>query len=466
MDNSTLRNGSNAFHHPLSTREGHFVVELAGLTKTARQVLFNQPLILLYFPFRMGRLSRSDPKSTSQQDLLLPDFRPFYVSRNHIVFDRRGDDIVIIDETSTCGTIIDDRLIGKRANGENYAILVPGPHTIAIGGPGSPFLFQALVRQQKPSDFLALDQSIPDHLPQARQLYRKLCEYESHLLDGPMPGAGDRLQSTLEMARVMANRPDLLEPLRCLASNPVCGAEYVAQHSVNVAIFSIALHTTLKTPQEEMVPIVAATLLHDIGMQEIDKGILSKKGALSKAEFDKIKRHTTVGRELVSGTDSLHEIAAAFTGSHHERIDQSGYPGGTGMLSDRVRLLGFLDAFEALTHDRPHRQAFSLHQAVRMLTKREDSSFDMDTRKAFLNAFSFFPVSSIVKLSTGEVGQVVGINQGRPFAPQVRIIQGKSGSNGKSADGRLVDLGKEHLISILKEIPERELFQRYTMDRF
>jgi HD-GYP domain-containing protein (c-di-GMP phosphodiesterase class II) len=461
MDDSSLRNGDNASFYPLSTRESHFVVELSGLTKTARQVLFNQPLILLYFPFRMGRLSRSDPKSTAQQDLLLPDFRPFYVSRNHIVFDRRGDDIVIIDETSTCGTIIDDRLIGKRANGQDNAILVPGLHTIAIGGPGSPFLFQALVRQQKPSDFLALDHSIPDHLPQARQLYQKLCAYEVRLLEGSLNGGRDHLHAAREMARVMVNRPDFLEPLRCLASNPVCGSEYVAQHSVNVAIFSMVLHTTLKTPQEEIVQIVSATLLHDIGMQEIDKGILSKKGSLSKAEFDEIKRHTTIGRELVSGPESVHEIAVAFAGAHHERIDQSGYPGGTGMLSDRVRLLGFLDAFEALTHDRPHRQAFSLHQAVLMLTKREDSSFDIDTRKVFLNAFSFFPVSSIVKLSTGEIGQVVGINQGKPFAPQVRIIQGQGGAEG--ADGRLVDLGKDHLISIVKEIPERELFQRCAM---
>jgi HD-GYP domain-containing protein (c-di-GMP phosphodiesterase class II) len=461
MDDSTLRTGSFDSGRCIDFPKYEFVIELTGLTKTARQVLFNQPLILLYFPFRMGRLSRSDPKSTAQQDLLLPDFRPFFVSRNHIVFDRRGNDIVIIDETSTCGTIVDDTLIGKRANGPHYAVLAPGSHTIAIGGPGSPFLFQALVRQQKPADFLALDQSIPDHLPQARQLYQKLCTYESYLLAGALGNDRDPLQSALEMARVMVNRPDLLEPLRCLASNPVCGEDYVAQHSLNVAIFSIALHTTLKTPLEEIVNIVAATLLHDIGMQEIDKGILSKKSPLSKAEFNEIKRHTTIGRSRVNGPERIHELATAFAGAHHERIDQSGYPGGTGMISDRVRLLGFLDAFEALTHDRPHRQAFSLHQAVRMLTKREDSSFDMETRKVFLNAFSFFPVSSIVKLSTGEVGQVVGVNQGRPFAPQVRIIQSRS--RGEGADGRLVDLGKEHLISIVKEIPERELFQRFAM---
>jgi HD-GYP domain-containing protein (c-di-GMP phosphodiesterase class II) len=225
-----------------------------------------------------------------------------------------------------------------------------------------------------------------------------------------------------------------------------------------VAIFSIVLHSSLATPAQEQVNIVAATLVHDAGMKTVDPGIIVKKEVLSAVEFSEIKRHTIAGRELVDGRGDIHEIAAAFAGGHHERIDRSGYPGGTAMISDRVRLLGFLDAYEAMTHDRPRRQAFSPHQTVKMLTMRENGSFDMETRKTFLNAFSFFPVSSIVKLSTGELGQVVGINKGRPFAPQVRIIQSQ-GSGGK-ADGRLVDLGKEHLISIVKEVAERDLMQR------
>ncbi|MBN1127652.1 MAG: HD domain-containing protein [Chitinispirillaceae bacterium] len=435
------------------------VIELTGQTKQSRMVLNNQTLVVLYFPFRLGRLSRSDPKSTARQDLLLPDYRPFFVSRNHIVFDRKGDDIVIIDESSTCGTIVDNALIGRMTDGRNLAILKPGQHVISIGGPGSPYLFNVLVRQQKPSDFLALDGSIPDQLPQARMLYRKLCELEAGIIgDGAMERA-TRVRTAEEMARVMVKRRDLLDPLRCIASNPLCGADYLARHSVNVAIFMVALHHTLKTPGDQIEKIAAAALLHDIGMNGVDPQIVGKVGALSREEYAAIQKHTVRGHELIIGPEDTSELAASFAANHHERIDRSGYPGGAYMLSDHLRLIGFLDAFEALTHDRPHRQAFSPPEAVRMLTGRENSAFDLDTRKAFLNAFSFFPVSSIVKLSTGEVGQVVGINQGRPFAPVVRIVQ--SLSSREDEKGRIVDLGNEHLISIVKEISERELLQRY-----
>jgi HD-GYP domain-containing protein (c-di-GMP phosphodiesterase class II) len=455
-DNNQLRmeGETNAGEHRL-------VLELSGLTKTSRMVLNNHPLVILYFPFRLGRLSRSDPRSTANQDLLLPDFRPFFVSRNHIVFDRDQDGVAIIDEASTCGTMVDNTLIGKMTDGRNHALLQAGIHTISIGGPGSPFLFQALVRAQKPSDFLALDHSIPDHLPQARMLYQKLCQYEKRVIEDTSFSGEARVKAAEEMARVMVSRPDLLGPLRCLASNPLCDADYLAQHSVNVAIFMIALYTDLKYTHEDLVPIVTGTLLHDIGMTGIDPAIIRKNGELSKNEFNEIKRHTILGSDLLAETGGMNDIAVSFAGGHHERIDRSGYPNATSMLSDHVRNLGFLDAFEALTHDRPRRQAYTPPEAVRMLTMRENSAFDMETRKTFLNAFSFFPVSSIVKLSTGELGQVVAINRGRPLAPQVRILQSMNGKENES--GRLVDLGQEHLISIVKEIPERELFQRYVM---
>jgi HD-GYP domain-containing protein (c-di-GMP phosphodiesterase class II) len=272
----------------------------------------------------------------------------------------------------------------------------------------------------------------------------------------------DRTHAAHEMAKVIVDRPDLMEMLRCLASNPVAGEDYMARHAVNVAIYSVVLYTSLKFPAEEIVTIAAATLLHDIGMQAIDSGIVFKKGTLSSEEFDSVKQHTILGKERLSGADDVSAMAAAMANGHHERMDCSGYPRGTNVLPDTIRYLGFLDSFEALTHDRPHRQALAPHEAVCRLTARENSTFDMATRKAFLNAFSFFPVSSIVKLSTGEIGQVVGVNENRPLAPLVRILQSQGGKTG--AEGRLVDLSREHLISIVKEIPDRELLSKYAIE--
>ena len=417
---------------------GCTIVELTGLTKFARLALNNKPLTIFYFPFRIGRLSRTDLVSSAKQDLLIPDNQPYSISRNHLVFEKENDKIILVDHDSTCGTIVDDVSIGRKNNGESRVELGIGQHTIAIGGSGSPFLFQALVRTMRPADSLALDNDLPDRLPQARMLYAKLCQYEQNLLDNRELSPQDRGMAAEGMVRVIVSRQDLLELLQRLASNPVSNSDYLAQHSVNVAIFSIILFRNLEYPPDEMVKIASAALLHDIGMQDIDRAIFLKKAQLSSEEYKIIRKHTEVGSELLCCSDDVCTAAAAIARDHHERIDKSGYPRGTNILSDVTRFVGLLDCFEAITHDRPQRQAFSPHEAMRILAANNNTAFDPDTRKAFINVFSFYPVSSVVRLDTGEIGQVVKVNQGHPLAPQVHILTAADGT--PDSERRIIDL--------------------------
>ena len=365
------------------------VVELVGLTKISRAVLNNEPLVILYFPFYIGRLSRTDLMSSAKQDLLLPDIQPYSVSRNHLVFEKVGNKIIAVEEGSTCGTLIDG--IHTRKQGvENRTELTMGEHTIAIGGPDSPFLFHALVRVMQPADFLILEGTIPDRLPQARLLYDKLCVFEKNILENRDLSPRERGTNAGEMVRAILNRPDLLELLRCLASNPIQGSNHLARHSVNVTIFSIVLYSSLKFPAAEIVRLGAGSLLHDIGMQGIDQTLLLKNRSLSQSEFDTVKKHTAIGSELLASSDDICESAAILARDHHERVNKRGYPRGISVLPDTIRFFGFLDAFEAMTHDRPQRNAISPHEAVRALVDRDNDAFDAETRKTFLNIFSFF----------------------------------------------------------------------------
>jgi HD-GYP domain-containing protein (c-di-GMP phosphodiesterase class II) len=456
---------SSMLHEQLS-REPDFyclgtpnnVIELSGITKAARHVLGNRPFVILYFPFRIGRISRMDPKSTARQDLLLPDYKPYNVSRDHLVFERENGRLFLIDETSTCGTLVDDLRIGQRTGVQNRVELPPGPHTIAVGGPLSPFLFRAEVRALRPSDYCSLDGDQPDRLPQARLLYKKLCRHESDLLSDQNLAPAERGKAAKGIAQIMVGSADLHEVLCCLAGNPIMGDDYLAQHSVNVTIFSIMLYRRLKYPVEEIITIAAGVLLHDTGMSMIDPAVTRKSARLSGSEYDLIKRHTVLGNELLNDSGDICTIASSMALDHHERIDGSGYPAGRVLLPELTRYLGLLDCFEALTHDRPHRQAYLPREAVSILTDRENRAYNMETRKAFLNTFSFFPVSSIVRLSTGEIGRVVGVNEGRPLSPVVRILQ--SQNSRLDQDGRLVDLSKQHLISITKEVTDRQLARK------
>ncbi len=66
-------------------------------------------------------------KSTARQDLLLPDYKPYNVSRDHLVFERENGRLFLIDETSTCGTLVDDLRIGQRTGAQNRVELPPVP---------------------------------------------------------------------------------------------------------------------------------------------------------------------------------------------------------------------------------------------------------------------------------------------------------------------------------------------------
>lgn len=415
------------------------VVELVGLTKYARVALGSKPLTVLYFPFRIGRLSRTDLVTSAKQDLLLPDNQPYSVSRSHVAFEKVDEKVFLVDQDSRCGTIVDNTPIGKRNGAVTRVELGLGPHVVAVGGADSPFLFQATVRALQPADSLAINNDIPDRFPQARMLYAKLCNYEQNLLSNLELPPDERGLAAEGMVRTVASRPDLLELLQRLASNPVSGGDYLAQHSVNVAIFSLILFRNLQYAADDQVKIASAALLHDIGMRHIDQSLCLKKSVLTAEEFGIVKRHTDVGCDLLRSSDDVCMLAAAMARDHHERIDKSGYPRGINVLSDVTRFVGIIDCFEAITHDRPQRQALSPPEAMRILSASNNAAFDPDTRKAFVNVFSFYPVSSVVKLDTGEIGQVVEVTRGKPLAPKVRILAGPDGN--AVAEHRLVDLG-------------------------
>jgi len=447
-------------HIVLGSSDQDTVVELVGHTKAARAALGDKPLIIRCFPFRIGRISRTDPSSTAKLDLLLADQQPYHVSRLHLTIDRIDGTIVLIDSASRCGTCVDTTRFGSKIDAESRVVLAGGRHTLALGLADSPYLFQLEVRALKASDHLSLDGMLPDRLPQARMLYDKLCSVEQNLLNDRSLSPLQRSTTAGSMAKAIIERADLLDLLQCLASSPLSRGDHLAQHSVNVAVQAVTLFGKLGHSPDDMVKLTAGALLHDIGMQGVDRNILLKTGKLSSAEFDAVKRHTSLGGELLSGTDDICTLAALLARDHHERIDRSGYPRGVDVLADHTRFLGLLDSFEAMTHDRPQRQAFTPHEAVRKLAASTDSTFDPETRKAFLNVFSFFPVFSMVRLSTGETGQVVSANQGRPLAPQVRVLLDRTGR--PMHEQRIVDLSCTPGISIVKDVVDRDLSRQYS----
>lgn len=125
---------------------------------------------------------------------------------------------------------------------------------------------------------------------------------------------------------------------------------------------------------------------HDIGKIGIPDRILQKVDSLTYEEWDMMRAHPEIGARIVGGCYELEHIAEAIL-AHHERWDGAGYPRGLEGYEIPLisRILSIVDAYDAMTSDRPYRKAMSKGEALEELQRCSGAQFDPDLVKIFLD---------------------------------------------------------------------------------
>ena len=129
-----------------------------------------------------------------------------------------------------------------------------------------------------------------------------------------------------------------------------------------------------------------AGALHDIGKVGVPDAILQKQGSLSPVERRLVETHTEIGYEILAGSDNPGlELAATVALTHHERFDGRGYPHGLKAedIPEPGRIAAVADVFDALTHDRAYRRAFSVLEGLEKLRDGRGNQFDPAVVDAF-----------------------------------------------------------------------------------
>jgi putative two-component system response regulator len=163
--------------------------------------------------------------------------------------------------------------------------------------------------------------------------------------------------------------------------------DQTGHHTRRVARLSAVLASALGLPPAACDAIEAASPLHDVGKIGIPDAILLKPSALTEAEFAVMMRHTSIGARLLEeGTSEVLRLALRIAQSHHERWDGTGYP--TGLAGEEIpleaRIVAVADFYDAVTHDRPYRAAWSPERALEMLEKEAGRHFDPVVVRALL----------------------------------------------------------------------------------
>ena len=159
---------------------------------------------------------------------------------------------------------------------------------------------------------------------------------------------------------------------------------YTAGHSAAVAVYARDIAKRLELPEQQQQVAFVAGLVHDIGKIGLSASLLEKPGALSLAERRDMQRHCEIGERILSNVATYSEIASIVR-HHHERVDGDGYP--DGLVGEQIphiaRIIGVADAYNAMTSDRPYRDAMPSRVARLRLAQAAETQFDTAVLAAF-----------------------------------------------------------------------------------
>jgi putative nucleotidyltransferase with HDIG domain len=221
--------------------------------------------------------------------------------------------------------------------------------------------------------------------------------------------------------------------------------EHTFNHSVNVAIYAMAIGQRLGVPKKYLSQLGMAGLFHDIGKVSIPKEILDKNGKLSPEELAVVRSHPIMGAETVMrmkewGELSTRMIDAAF--EHHLKYDLSGYPRPTQKRKITLfgKIVALADFYDVLVRPRGDRRfPYVSEKILGIMLERSGKDFDPALVKVFINMIGVFPLGTLALLNTNEMGIVVHIQEDSELIdrPKVMLLQY---SDGEYQKGEVVDL--------------------------
>jgi HD-GYP domain-containing protein (c-di-GMP phosphodiesterase class II) len=185
------------------------------------------------------------------------------------------------------------------------------------------------------------------------------------------------------------------ETVRSMAYVVEAKDAYTGQHLERCRIYGVTLMQALGVA-DEFPDAEFGFLLHDVGKVGVPEAILNKPGPLTAAEWRVMRTHPTIGYQILSGIPGM-ENAAEVVRCHHEMWSGEGYP--AGLQGEQIplpaRVFMVVDAYDAMTTDRPYRASIGVERAVAELRRVAGTQFDPDVVATFVELVDDLPTVSV-----------------------------------------------------------------------
>lgn len=201
-------------------------------------------------------------------------------------------------------------------------------------------------------------------------LEREVIERTRELEDYELELKQSQIEVTVRLARAAEHRDD-----------------ETGQHTQRVGLTCFLIAQTMNLAPETTALLRRSAPLHDVGKIGVPDSILRKPSKLNADEWQIMKSHCRLGAALLSGGRSaLLQMAERVAISHHERWDGSGYPNQVkeNAIPIEGRIVAVADVFDALTHDRPYKKAWSVDEALTEICAQLGRQFDPEVVDAFM----------------------------------------------------------------------------------
>ena len=294
----------------------------------------------------------------------------------------------------------------------------------------------------------------------AKDWYQRGCRFMGDVFakvrnqEKPNLTEGETLIEEIVQASLQGNLP---QELLIMAQYGNATNSFLVNKAVNVTVFAIFMGDTLRLPKERLLELGLAALLHDIGKVRVPEEILYKEATLKDEELEVLRKYPHDSFDILHGLGDKYHYLAECALHVNEKLDGSGFPQGLqgDAINPYARIVGILELYEAMTHNRPQRQKLSHFEAVKEIIKTKKSAYQRELLKAFLNTFGIFPLHCLVKLNSGAVGRVIQTYEEQPLRPKIEIIV--DAQNKRVKVPRTVDLREQQVLYIADALTEENL---------
>lgn len=229
----------------------------------------------------------------------------------------------------------------------------------------------------KPIDRIELVLRITNLL-QTRVLYGQLREQNQWLEEKVQQRTEELQQAKLEILNLLAKASEYRD-------------DETGEHTQRVGHLSGLIAERLNLPKAEVELIRLAAPLHDIGKIGIPDQILLKPGRFEADEFEWMKTHTTIGADILANSVfTTLKMARKIAIAHHEKWDGTGYPNGISGedIPIEARIVALADFYDALTHERPYKRAWTPEETLAEIKAQRGKHFDPAVVDVFIELFN------------------------------------------------------------------------------